>query len=522
MYPIFHTPEKVSGFFQYVCRPDWQRKLMYLSLAISLFSASAQVLSAVTPAMPPISSAETGEVVDYTFTTRTTSTCSNPVESVNTDITMATLLAGGTVSLNGVNVSVSTTGRAESFVTDGVIQSGAHLNKDWDVSTSSITYHFSQAISRFEATFDAHHDQERITFSHPASTVINQMNSTGGLAPSIMSQATLENGGMELRSNLTDQNPGTSSESFGSKSTVVWDFPVPTQTLTITVAGSSQGGPVTITSGTVTETNYNGTIIAGNFKFTVCASTCGTMDLSAVSSPVLGNPVPWGNTGITGTFTKVYAGENVNSCSAYNLEKTSATSIGFGTADQRSPGGTGYRYQLTFSEPVTNLELGLSSLVKTGLDNGIYGYGEAVYLTFNLEGGDTYTLTSSDVSNLSRVSRSGNSFQATTMQNGSFDVGLPTGVKVVSVIFEAYDTELDTNNWFCGSSASSGILLTSVNACVASASANPDSDGDGVPDSVELGSDPANPADTDNDGTPDYLDTDDDGDGVLTANENYN
>ncbi|HPE59950.1 MAG TPA: GEVED domain-containing protein [Thiolinea sp.] len=414
-----------------------------------------------------------GEVEDYAFTLGASTLCSNPVESVNTDVTMATLLAGGTVSLNGVNVSVSTTGRAESFTTDGVIQSGVHLNKDWDVTTSSITYHFSQAISRFEATFDAHHDQEIITFSHPASTVINRMNSTGGLAPSIMSQATLENGGMELRSNLTDQNPGTSSEAFGSKYTVIWNFPVPTQSLTITVAGSGQGGPVTITSGTVSQTNYNGTIIDGAFKFITCASSCGAMDLSAFGSSILGSPVPWGNTGITGTFTKIYSGQNVNSCSAYNLGKTNATTVGMGTADQRSPGGTGYRYQLTFSEPVTNLELGFSSLVKTALINSIYGYGEAVRLTFNLEGGGTHILTAGDVSNLSRVSRSGNSFQATTMQNGSFDVRLPAGVKVVSVIFESYDTELDASNWFCGSSASNGILLTSANACVADAPPNP-------------------------------------------------
>ncbi|MCB1622441.1 MAG: hypothetical protein KDI44_17080, partial [Thiothrix sp.] len=51
---------------------------------------------------------------------------------------------------------------------------------------------------------------------------------------------------------------------------------------------------------------------------------------------------------------------------------------------------------------------------------------------------------------------------------------------------------------------------------------NPDSDGDGVPDGVEVGADPANPVDTDGDGTIDALDTDDDNDGILTANENYN
>jgi hypothetical protein len=41
-----------------------------------------------------------------------------------------------------------------------------------------------------------------------------------------------------------------------------------------------------------------------------------------------------------------------------------------------------------------------------------------------------------------------------------------------------------------------------------------DSDGDGIPDSIEKGSDGTNPVDTDGDGTPDYLDLDSDGDGI--------
>ncbi len=45
----------------------------------------------------------------------------------------------------------------------------------------------------------------------------------------------------------------------------------------------------------------------------------------------------------------------------------------------------------------------------------------------------------------------------------------------------------------------------------------PDRDGDGIPDAVELVYD-----DTDSDGTPDYLDDDDDNDGVLTRDEDYN
>jgi len=46
-----------------------------------------------------------------------------------------------------------------------------------------------------------------------------------------------------------------------------------------------------------------------------------------------------------------------------------------------------------------------------------------------------------------------------------------------------------------------------------------DDDGDNVPTTAELGSDPLNPRDTDNDGIPDYLDTDDDNDLILTINE---
>jgi predicted outer membrane repeat protein len=50
---------------------------------------------------------------------------------------------------------------------------------------------------------------------------------------------------------------------------------------------------------------------------------------------------------------------------------------------------------------------------------------------------------------------------------------------------------------------------------------DPDIDNDGILDGVEVGSDHANPQDTDNDGVWDVLDTDDDDDGVLTIDENY-
>jgi gliding motility-associated-like protein len=46
-----------------------------------------------------------------------------------------------------------------------------------------------------------------------------------------------------------------------------------------------------------------------------------------------------------------------------------------------------------------------------------------------------------------------------------------------------------------------------------------DSDGDGIPDSVEVGTDPNKPVDTDKDGVPDYLDIDSDGDGIPDSVE---
>ena len=54
---------------------------------------------------------------------------------------------------------------------------------------------------------------------------------------------------------------------------------------------------------------------------------------------------------------------------------------------------------------------------------------------------------------------------------------------------------------------------------VPSASVSGDSDGDGIEDELEMGLSPDNPADTDNDGIYDYLDEDDDGDGIPTRLE---
>ena len=70
-----------------------------------------------------------------------------------------------------------------------------------------------------------------------------------------------------------------------------------------------------------------------------------------------------------------------------------------------------------------------------------------------------------------------------------------------------------------GGGDADGDGLTSDRECaIGSDPENADTDGDGLEDGQEAG--PSGPAqDTDNDGTPDVLDNDDDGDGVLTADE---
>lgn len=65
-------------------------------------------------------------------------------------------------------------------------------------------------------------------------------------------------------------------------------------------------------------------------------------------------------------------------------------------------------------------------------------------------------------------------------------------------------------------------LNDNVEAGLGSNLDNIDTDGDGVDDKTEVGSDPLNPRDSDDDGIPDILDTDDDGDEILTADENPN
>ncbi|MGB1254785.1 MAG: choice-of-anchor L domain-containing protein [Thiolinea sp.] len=62
----------------------------------------------------------------------------------------------------------------------------------------------------------------------------------------------------------------------------------------------------------------------------------------------------------------------------------------------------------------------------------------------------------------------------------------------------------------------------SVEETIGSDPAKSDTDGDGIDDNIEIGADYDNPTDTDGDGIPDVLDADDDGDGILTKDENYN
>ncbi len=77
----------------------------------------------------------------------------------------------------------------------------------------------------------------------------------------------------------------------------------------------------------------------------------------------------------------------------------------------------------------------------------------------------------------------------------------------------------DSANCIYGLDSDNDGLTDAEEAIIGTDPNDADSDGDGVPDAVEVGSDPANPVDTDSDGTPNALDVDDDGDGTLTAAE---
>ncbi|MEO0618072.1 MAG: DUF4347 domain-containing protein, partial [Pseudomonadota bacterium] len=192
----------------------------------------------------------------------------------NTDTGMANLLGGGTETIDGVDVTVSTTGTVNPFAGDGQLDPGAHINPGFGASTSTITYTFSQPVTSFSTTFEAQQDEEQITFNHPASSVTNVLNSTYGVAPQIMSQATLENGGLELRSNLTDDTGSNTAASFGSNSIVTWNFVTPVTSLTITHIGVDRGNGTLngSTNQPLGASNYNGTIIGGAFDLTRAGS----------------------------------------------------------------------------------------------------------------------------------------------------------------------------------------------------------------------------------------------------------
>ena len=190
---------------------------------------------------------------------------------INTDDTMSTLLAGGTVTVNGVNITASFVNRATAFATDGCIPSGVHLNSGFDVSSSSLTINFSKPITNFTTTFSAQQTEERIEFSQPATSTNVFMNCTyniNGNTP-IMSSVSLVSGGTRLQSNLTGPS-GLTPGAFGSNSRVHWNFASPVTSITITNTGSNDGG------GWGSATNYNGTIVGGAFSFTTVATACDT------------------------------------------------------------------------------------------------------------------------------------------------------------------------------------------------------------------------------------------------------
>ena len=196
-----------------------------------------------------------------------------PKTITNTDVTMATLLAGGTVTVNGVNITVSKVNRAETFTTDGCLENGVWLNRDYDTSSSSITINFSKPITYFTTTFGAQQTEERITFSQPATSTEVFMNCTYGINGNspIISNVSLMDGGTRLQSNLTGDG-GLTPADFGSNSRVHWNFASPVTSLTITNTGSFVSGGW----GGNTSTNFNGTIVGGAFSFITKAETCDT------------------------------------------------------------------------------------------------------------------------------------------------------------------------------------------------------------------------------------------------------
>ncbi|MEL6754213.1 MAG: DUF4347 domain-containing protein, partial [Pseudomonadota bacterium] len=186
----------------------------------------------------------------------------------------ATLLSGGSIVVDGVTVTATTTGTVNSFGGDTQLDPGAHINPGFGNSTSSLTLNFSSPITQFTTTFEAQQDEEQITFDQPATSIVNNFNSTYGVATPILSQATLENGNLQLRSNLTAPTNANNSQSFGSNSEVTWVFVTPVTSLTITHTGVDS--PLTTQPLVAENTNYNGTIIGGAFALTAQPATPNT------------------------------------------------------------------------------------------------------------------------------------------------------------------------------------------------------------------------------------------------------
>ncbi len=109
--------------------------------------------------------------------------------------------------------------------------------------------------------------------------------------------------------------------------------------------------------------------------------------------------------------------------------------------------------------------------------------------------GDTVTLVVNGVT-----------YTGTVDANGDFAIPVKT-----SDLIQDPDTTIDGSVTTTDAAGNTG-------SATATQTYPSDSDGDGIPDKVEVG-DPTNPVDTDGDGTPDYLDTDSDGDGIPDSVE---
>lgn len=82
------------------------------------------------------------------------------------------------------------------------------------------------------------------------------------------------------------------------------------------------------------------------------------------------------------------------------------------------------------------------------------------------------------------------------------------------------DLEFATKQEYPGLSAAQLAALNDADGDGIANFMDSDSDGNGLPDSQEVGLNPAAPVDTDGDGIADFLDTDDDGDGLFDIHDN--